>query len=225
VPGGAGREPETGWEGSARLPGHAPAVTRVPDRVDDGRVRTERVLLAADLAVKVVTVGLLALALAVPDWERFSDKAMAGRAVVYPLGLLVVPVAWLLVRRARDFPVLADLLFSLPWCVDLLGNALDAFDSLAWFDDAAHLVNWGLLTAALAVVLPRALPTWVRVLLGAGCGCLAALVWEVGEFLTFVRGGPEEGTAYADTLGDMVLGTTGAVLASALVAALLDRRR
>lgn len=55
-------------------------------------------------------------------------------------------------------------------------------------------------------------------LLGAGCGCLAALVWEVGEYVTFVRGGAEESTAYADTLGDMVLGTTGALLASVLVA-------
>ena len=190
-------------------------------------MRTDRALLVADLAVKVGTLGLLVLALAMPDWERFSDKAMAARAVVYPLGLLVVPVAWLLVRRTREttFPVLADLLLSLPWGIDLLGNALDAFDALPWFDDVAHLVNWALLAAALAVVLPRALPAWVRVMLGAGCGCLAALVWEVGEYLTFVRGGAEESTAYADTLGDMVLGTTGAVLATALVVAMGDRLR
>ncbi|MEJ5943960.1 hypothetical protein WDZ17_01445 [Pseudokineococcus basanitobsidens] len=189
---------------------------------------TDRRVLVADLAVKVVVLGLLALALAFPGWERFSDKAMTGRAVVYPLGLLLVPVAWALVRRrarrAVRFPALADLLVSLPWAVDLVGNALDLFDAVVWFDDAAHLVNWGLLAAGLALVLPRSLPTWVRVLLGAGCGCLAALVWEVGEYATFVRGGPEEATAYADTLGDMVLGTTGALLASLLVAALVARR-
>ncbi|WP_298802448.1 hypothetical protein [uncultured Pseudokineococcus sp.] len=178
-----------------------------------------RRLLVADLAVKAVVLGLLALALAVPEWERFSDKAMDARAVVYPVGLLLVPAAWLLVGRPRGaaYPLLADLLVSLPWAVDLLGNALDLFDAVVWFDDAAHLVNWALLAAALALVLPRGLPPGVRVLLVAGCGCLAALVWEVGEYATFVRGGPEEATAYADTLGDMVLGTLGALLAGAVV--------
>lgn len=182
-------------------------------------------LLVADLVVKAATVALLVLALALPEWERFSDKAMTGRAVVYPVGLLVVPVGWWLAHRragragrdAPPFPVLADLLLSLPWCIDLLGNALDAFDRVVWFDDAAHLLNWALLTAALAVVLPRALPTWVRVLLGVGCGCLAALVWEVGEYLTFIRGGVEESTAYADTLGDLLLGTSGALVATVVV--------
>ena len=166
-------------------------------------------VLVTDLAVKVATLALIAVALAFPDWDRFADKAMAGRAVAYPLGLLVVPVGWLLARRRHPgtrFPALADLLFSLPWLVDLAGNAVDAFDAVRWFDDAAHLLNWALLTAALALVLPGALPGWVRVLLGVGSGALAALGWELAEYVTFIRGGTELATAYTDTLGDMTLG-------------------
>ena len=190
------------------------------ERVD----RRRRTLLAADLGVKAGVLALLALALAFPDWERFAGKAMAGRAVAYPLALLVVPLGHLAARRralARRgvpsrYPVGADLLFGLPWLVDLAGNAVDAFDRVGWFDDAAHLLNWALLTGALVAVLPRDLPRWVAVLLATGTGCLAALGWELAEYATFIRGGAEEATAYRDTLGDMSLGTLGALLSAAV---------
>ncbi len=187
----------------------------------DGRRRT---LVAADLAVKAAVLALLALALAFPNWERFAGKAMAGRAVAYPLALLVVPLGYLLARRRGSplrYPVGADLLFGLPWLVDLLGNAVDAFDRVGWFDDAAHFVNWALLTGALVAVLPRSLPRWVAVLLATGAGCLAALGWELAEYATFIRGGAEEATAYRDTLGDLSLGTLGALLAALIGTAVI----
>lgn len=189
-------------------------------------MRADRTLLVADLAVKALTVGLLVLALLEPDRAGFAGRAMPARAVVYPLGLLVVPVAWLALRRTREvaFPVLADLLSSLPWAVDMVGNATDAFARVSWFDDMTHPLNWFLLAAALGLVLPRAVPGWVRVVLGAGCGALAALGWELFEYLAYVRGTAAEATVYVDTLGDMALGTSGAVLAS-LVAAAVRRRR
>ena len=180
--------------------------------------------LAADLAVKAVVVALIVLALAFPTWERFADKAMTGRAVAYPLALLVVPVGWLLTRRRSRYPAVADLLFSLPWAVDLVGNALDLFDAVDWFDDVAHVVNWALLSAALAVLLPRSLPAWVRVLLCLGLGSTAALFWELSEYYTFIRGGTELATAYTDTLGDMAGGTLGALLAGLVVTVLRAHR-
>jgi hypothetical protein len=172
-----------------------------------------------DIVVKALTIGLLLFALTHQDWERFAGKSMAGRAVVYPLALLLIPAVWF-VRRRRPvrYPALADLLFSLPWLIDVAGNAASAFDSISWFDDAAHFVNWALLSAALAVVLPLRSGVWERIALCAGLGCVAALGWEIGEYYTFVRGGPEEATAYGDTLFDMSLGTSGALLAGAVVA-------
>ena len=61
----------------------------------------------------------------------------------------------------------------------------------------------------------------------AGFGAGAAVVWEVGEYLTFVPGGPEAAGAYRDTIGDLALGTSGSLAAAAILAGTLalDRRR
>jgi len=57
-----------------------------------------------------------------------------------------------------------------------------------------------------------------------GFGAAAAILWEIGEYFAFIRGGTELATAYTDTLGDEILGLTGAALAG-LTAALVVRRR
>ena len=177
------------------------------------------------VAVKLLTVAGLLLAVTHPHWQQFEGKAVTGRLIGYPLALLVVPVVVLLVRRRRqlDYPVLIDLLVSLPFLVDVAGNVADAYDSLSWFDDACHFANWALLFGAVALALPRSLPVVARLGLVAGLGALVALVWELVEYVTFIHDSPERATAYTDTLGDMALGTTGATLAGLLV--VLVRRR
>jgi hypothetical protein len=171
------------------------------------------------VAVKVLTVGGLLLAVTHPHWQQFEGKAVTGRLVGYPLALLVVPVVVLLLRRRRHlrYPVLIDLLVSLPFFIDVAGNVADAYDSISWFDDACHFVNWGLLFGAVALALPRWLPATVQLGLVAGLGALVALVWELVEYVTFIHDSPERVTAYTDTLGDMALGTTGALLAGLVV--------
>ena len=62
------------------------------------------------------------------------------------------------------------------------------------------------------------------VTLVTGFGCVLALGWELGEYWTFIRHGTEIETAYTDTLGDMALGTLGALVAG-FTALWLDRRR
>jgi hypothetical protein len=47
---------------------------------------------------------------------------------------------------------------------------------------------------------------------------MLAVVWEVGEWYTFIRHGTELATAYEDTLFDEVLGSLGAACAGALIA-------
>lgn len=188
---------------------------------------------------------LLGLALAFPEWERFADKAMGARAVVYPLFALLVPAVWLLRRRlqagrrgagrahpagapdrasgAGPYPWLVDLLLTLPFVVDVGGNALDLYDRIAWFDDACHLGNWVLLTAALGLALRRDLGGWTVLGLCTGLGALAAVLWEIGEYGAFILDTPESATIYRDTLGDLTLGSTGALLAGLAIAAM--RRR
>ena len=65
---------------------------------------TSRVLLAADVVVKLATTALLVFAALHPEWQQFAGKAMAARAVAYPLGLLVLPVAWWIFRRPAGRP-------------------------------------------------------------------------------------------------------------------------
>jgi hypothetical protein len=43
------------------------------------------------------------------------------------------------------------------------------------------------------------------------------VVWELGEYVAFVRHSPELQTAYTDTLGDLTLGTLGALLSGLIV--------
>lgn len=169
-----------------------------------------------NLAVKAALVGLLLYAV-FSNAEQFEGKAMEGRALTYPLAALVVPVAWWLWgrRRWREYPYALDILLVLPFLIDTLGNALDLYDTIDWWDDLNHFLNWGILTAAFGQLLVR-LPVGRlnAVALSIGFGAVTALLWEIAEYFTFIRGGPEERTAYTDTLGDMSLGVAGSAVAA-----------
>ena len=110
-----------------------------------------RPLRVLDIAAKVTLVALLVAALVFPDLSGIKGKASTARLVVYPLGMLAVPLWWWLYGRRRDrssgFPWLADLLVTLPWLLDLAGNRANLFDTVPWWDDAMHFLNWLLLTA------------------------------------------------------------------------------
>lgn len=188
-----------------------------------------RPALAVDLLLKAALVTLLLFG-AFSGLERFEGKAFEGRALAYPIAALIVPVAWWLVARRRgrrpDYPYALDILLVLPFFVDTLGNALDLYDTVSWWDDANHFVNWGILTAAFGQLLLR-LPIgpWNTLALALGFGALTAVLWELAEYVTFIRNSPELDTAYTDTLGDLTLGLTGSAIAATATAAFASRRR
>jgi len=191
-------------------------------------VTGRRLLVALDLLAKLALVVLLLVALAYPDLSNLKAKGAGVRLVVYPLGALAVPVWWWLRgRRAwagRRFPWGADLLVTLPWLSDLLGNRLNFFDTVTWWDDVSHFAHWALLTAGvlLAWAPGRRTGGGVIVMVGLGFGATAAVLWELGEYAAFLRTLPTYAYVYPDTLGDLTLGTSGALLAGLLVA--LHRR-
>ena len=41
---------------------------------------------------------------------------------------------------------------TLPWFTDTFGNRLNLFDTVDFFDDWMHFMNWGLLTAGVLVL-------------------------------------------------------------------------
>ena len=52
---------------------------------------------------------------------------------------------------------------------------------------------------------------------GLAFGATAAIAWEVAEYFAFISRSTEREFAYADTLGDLSLGTVGAVVAAVAV--------
>jgi len=178
--------------------------------------------LALDVLVKLGTVALLAWAIASPDLPQFQGKAFTGRAVAYPIALLVLPAGWWLFGRRRiPFPVIPDLLIGLPFLIDVAGNALNLYDTIDAWDDLNHLGNWALHTAAVGLLLRYgAGGPWTRVALAFCWAVTSAVLWELAEFATFVQDSPEAATAYADTLGDLALGMIGGLVAAILTARL-----
>ena len=189
-------------------------------------IEVDRRLLAVDLAIKVGTVVLLAWAVLNPDLPQFSGKAFTGRALAYPIALLVLPVAWWLLGRGRlRYPVAADILLGLPFLIDVAGNALNLYDSVEWWDDANHLVNWALHTAAIGLLLRAgSWGPWTRAALAFGWAASTAVLWELAEYVAFVPDSPEAATAYADTLGDLALGLIGGAVAAVVVSRLPSDR-
>jgi hypothetical protein len=174
-------------------------------------------------AVFGLTVVQLAVAATMPNLEQFAGKGFAARLFLYPVMMLVAPaVWWLLARRGNRsgaVPWIPFTLIMLPFLIDVTGNTLDLYDSVWWWDDANHFVNWFLLNLGVGLLLAGAarLPGWASLLMVSGIGAIMAIGWEIGEYFAFIRGGTELATAYTDTLGDLVLGTLGAAVAGALV--------
>ena len=186
------------------------------------RVMRKNRLLWLDVAVKVALVALLLFG-AFSGLERFEGKAFTGRALAYPIATVIVPLAWWIVGRQRrrrpDYPYLLDILLVLPFLIDTIGNALDLYDTIGWWDDANHFVNWGILTLAFGEVLLRLpLGRWNTFALAVGFGAVTAVLWEFAEYITFIRNSDELASAYTDTLGDLALGLSGSVVAATVTA-------
>ena len=176
-----------------------------------------------DLAVKLSLLLLLAFG-AFSGLERFAGKAFGWRLIGYSIAALLVPAIWAMRGRRPPYPFAVDILFVLPFLIDTVGNALNLYDTIDWWDDANHFVNWALLSGAVAVALRRTHVKRMELFaLVVGFGGVTAILWELGEYFAFIRNSPEFATAYEDTLGDLALGLSGSTLTAA-IAAISPRR-
>ena len=181
----------------------------------------------ASLSAKAGLALLLVLALLYPDSGHLRDKAAGIRAVGYPMLSFTVPVLWWAFWSDRvSFPWVADLLVTLTCFTDVLGNRLDLYDSVVWFDDWMHLMNTGLLAAAVLLLTMRRTATLTSMLERAlAFGATAAVAWEIAEYFAFISRSTERRFAYADTLADLGLGILGAIAAALVVHRLWQRGR
>lgn len=171
---------------------------------------------AVPAAVWVVLVVLLATAAVTPD--HFGDQAAPYRLVAYPVLALILPVTHVLARTGRPVPAVATTLVMVPFLVDTVGNIVDLYGSISWWDDVNHVSNWLLLSAGIGLALVHTVrPPWALGALVTGLGSLFAIGWELGE-RAFLYNAPFSGRLYEDTLADQTLGTLGALVAGVATA-------
>lgn len=170
----------------------------------------------ADLAAKGALAVSLVLVVLDPGWGNLEGKSPVLRAVLYPWVAAVVPLLWWRFGRDRPYPWLADLLATLVGFTDILGNRLDLYDSVVWFDDWVHFFNGAVaVTAALLLSTRRTTPFAALLERALAVGLTLALGWEVVEYLSFLqRLEAERPAAYSDTIGDLLLGLAGAIVAA-----------
>lgn len=190
----------------------------------EGRVETrvDAYVKAADVLAKAGLVLLLLTAMREPDLGNMRDKAAGLRAIGYPLVSFTLPLLWFWLWRQRaPFPWMADLLVTVTCFSDILGNRMDLYDTVWWFDDWMHLVNLALLTTAvLLLTMDRRAGLGAIVERSLAFGGTAAIAWELAEYFAFINGSSEREFAYADTLGDLALGMIGALIAAVAVRSL-----
>ncbi len=196
-------------------------MTQIPEL----RHATPLVVAGMDVAAKLGLVVLLAMSLLFPEMGNVEDKAAGLRAVAYPMLAFTLPLVWWVFWRERtSFPWVADLMVTSTCFTDTLGNRLDLYDSVVWFDDVMHLVNTGLLSAAVVLLTMRHSSTLAAVLeRSLAFGATSAVVWELAEYFAFIANSSDKRHAYTDTLGDQALNVSGAVLAGVIVHRLWQR--
>ncbi|MDP6976518.1 MAG: hypothetical protein QF575_08140 [Acidimicrobiales bacterium] len=175
--------------------------------------------------MKGALAACLLAGLLFPGIPGVEGKGWPERSVGYPVSALIVPLVWHLRGRRVDYPHLADALFVTPFVLDLLGNLVNLFDTVDQFDDILHFANWSFLVAAFVLFLhPYVLARWNLVLLGSGLGAIAIVAWEAVEWVIQEMGTTGLQLTYDDTIGDLVLSTSGGVLGAVLTVRALTRR-
>lgn len=176
-----------------------------------------------NVAVKVALFAAFAVALAVP-LDHLDGKAMPARAPIFLATAVLVPI----IGRRRGWHPHAhtgDALLAAPFLLDTLGNLLGIYDTFEQTDDVLHFLNWIVLVAAFHAFRFRSVTDRRdAVFLGYGFGALAIIWWEALEWLASDDGlGGADGLSltYSDTIGDLLLSSTGGLLGSVLAVRLL----
>ena len=192
--------------------------------VDVDRHPATRVL---NLTIKAALVVSFAVAIGLSP-DTVEGKAMGFRAPLFLASAVLVPI----IARARGwspYPHTADALLAAPFLVDTLGNLLGVYDSFDRTDDVLHALNWVLLVMAFHAFRFRNVgDRRDAVLLGYGFGAIAIVWWEIMEWAVSEDGfGGAGGLAltYGDTIGDLLLSSTGGLVGSVIGVRRLGPRR
>lgn len=172
-----------------------------------------------NIAIKVVLVVSFAVAIfAAPD--VVAGKNMGARAPLFLAPAIVVPIIGR-IRRWSPYPHLADALLSVSFLLDTLGNLLGFYNEYGSTDDVLHFINWVFLVMAFHAFRYRTVNDHRdAIFIGYGFGAIAIIVWEAFEWLIsdagpFAGGVPDAlSLTYGDTVGDLVISSTGGLIGS-----------
>jgi len=192
--------------------------------IDDptGLTTRQRQLLWAG---RIALVALLLFTVLFDHLPQFVGKGMPFRAPFYGASALFIPIVWRLRGRPSPYPWRIDLLVMAPFFCDTAANALNFYNDYDRTDDVLHFTNWMLLGAAIVLACQRAemgrLNAWA---MAWGMGALAIIWWEAAEFVVQELGTAGLGLTYEDTVGDLLLSSTGGAVGAAITLWILARR-
>jgi glycopeptide antibiotics resistance protein len=184
-----------------------------------------------NILLKLTLAALLVHAVWFSDLPQYKDKAIALRVVFYPLAAALTYIVWRMAnankKKKPPYPYFVDICVTFVVAFDLLGNTLALYDNITAWDDIMHLtlsVPWVLVAGYL--LRSASLGRWVTAGLVMAYGSTSHIVWELLEYLSFVRSNPTESlTAYQDTMGDLVLSLLGTIIGALITALFLYKKK
>ena len=175
--------------------------------------------------MKLLLGGLVVHAMLFNELTQYRAKAFGIRMVIYPLVACAAYIFYVVRLKKRKFgyPIIADLCLTTVVLADFAGNTLNLYDSIAWWDDAMHFlisIPWVIAGGLLLQRYSKSkLTTFMLV---AGYGAITHIIWEIFEYFSFVRSNSSEfATAYEDTIYDLILSLSGAIVGALICAYIL----
>lgn len=172
---------------------------------------------AANIAIKVALVACFFVAIVIVP-PGAEGKGMAFRAPMFLGSAVFVPII-AKVRNWQPYPHTADALLALPFLLDTFANVAGLYEAVIFTDDVLHLVNWISLVAAFAAFRFRNVHhSRDSIMLGYGFGGLMIIWWEAFEWIistdgpSWIGGGGLLELGYTDTVGDLILSSTGGLV-------------
>jgi hypothetical protein len=160
-------------------------------------------------AGKITVACLLASSFVMPAAGGFHGQALWLRGLVYPIGLIVLPLIWAARGRGR-YPLVADAYLLVPFACDAAGNSLGLYGRI---DNFAHLVGTVALTGfAGALLATRSADRLITILAAAGVAAMLGIGIELTEWTAFTHPVATGYGAYRDTIGDLGMDVAGAAL-------------
>ncbi len=171
-----------------------------------------------NIALKVLLALLLTHAAVYSELPQYQNKAVPLRLIFYPIAAALTYLVFRLIfkkRFAREpYPYIIDLCVTFVVTFDLLGNTIGFYDKITWWDDLMHFflsIPWVIVAGYF--IRGKKVPAWAFFATVVAYGACSHIVWEVLEYISFVRTNPVESlSAYQDTIGDLILSLCGTLV-------------